>query len=290
MAVSVSDLIPRVRTFLDERPLVSTGTATNGTTTNITVTDNADWEVGAILEFQDNGEQCLVQSAAANPITVVRGWNGTTAAAHSSITVFRDPQYTYKNINERITSAVQRLWPYAWKVSTKDITPDPTNKVWYDLDATFMDMVNAAQLYGATSENVGLFGEKGTGRAIVVAKNLPTALVTSGKGVKFPQGFFHASNTVKVTYRAVITGTSDIEDSGSLPVADAVIYGALAGLLTGKEIERLTVGEDAEVARSVRAGARLGAAGYYSQLFQEKLEWLRLLHERLYPPQPHWSS
>ena len=285
MAVSSSALIPRVRTYLDERPFVSTGTAATAGTTTVAVTDGTDWAEGAIVEFQDNGEQCLVQSVSGNNLTVIRGWNGTTAASHSSITVFRDPQWTYQNIEQSIGSAVRRLWPYAYKATADTVTP-VAGTVWYDLAAGALALIEVNQRYGSSDQFLGTFGDGQESRQVVLKMNMPTGLVTSTVGVRFPDGFYHSSNTVNVIYATEITGTSDIEDAGDLAVSDAVIFGALARLLAGKEAERVGIGEDLEQSRSIRVGGRLSAGAYYERMFRKELEALRLNHKRLIPIMP----
>lgn len=286
MAVSSSALIPRVRTYLDERPFVTTATATTSGTTTVAVTDGTDWEEGAILEFQDNGEQVMVQSIAANNLTVVRGWNGTTAQSHSSIQAFRDPQYTYQNVSQCIDSAVRRLWPYAWKATDDTVTPLSDGTVWYDLAAGALALIEVNQRYGSSNQKLGTFGDGRESRQVIFKVNMPTALVTSGVGVSFPDGFYHSSNTVNIKYAAYITGSSDIEDTGDLAVTDAVIYGALARLISGKEAERVSGGEDVEASRSVRVGGRLSTGAYYGDLFRRELEALRLNHKKKIPLMP----
>lgn len=287
MAVSTTALIPRVRTYLDERPFVTTASAASASSV-VAVTAGTDWEEGAILEFQNNGEQALVRSISSNDLTCVRGWNGTTAATQASGQGWRDPQYTYDNINKCLASAVRRLWPYAWKSSPDTITPDTVDPIqtWYDLDENALALINVAQRYGTSDLKLGIFGDGRDARQVVFERNLPTGLVTSGVGLRFPQGFYHATNAVAVNFAAAITGTTDIEDSGSLAVADAVIFGALGRLLSGKEADRVTLGEDQETARSVRVGARLSAGAYYERLFRKECESLRLNHQRIIPLMP----
>lgn len=285
MAVSNTTLIPRVRRWLDERPYVDVATASNASDTTLDVTDGADWEEGDIVEFQDDGEQCLVRSVSGNTLTVLRGWNGTTAAGHTSITVFKSPQYTYYNILQSIDSAIDKLWPYAYKVATTTITPD-SNTLWYNLTVSnFIDLVSVQQVYGSVDQAVGVFGQKGSGRSVVLGRNLPSSLaVTDGIALQFPYGFWDNSNDVLVTYRTYITGTADIEDDGRLPVADAVVFGATAFLLQAKESERVGEGEDLETARSVRSGARATAGVNMERLWKQALVGLKEKHELRYPP------
>lgn len=286
MGVSSSALVQRVRNYLDERPYSTTATATDGSTTSITVGDNTAWEEGAILEFQDNGEQCLVTSAAANPITVRRGWNGTTTSAHSSILALRDPTYLYATILQAVNGSVRRLWPYAYKLGTTTVTPAPTTTVWYSLASAtdLVDLVRVQQLHGATNQHVGVFGMENSGRAVIFARNMPATISTTGLALKFPHGFWNNSNVVDVQYRARITGTSDIEDDDDLPVSDAVVYGALELIFLGQEGKRVGEGEDAEPSRSVSVGGRGSLAQVYGSLFRQELQVLKLKHEEKWPP------
>lgn len=286
MAVSSAALIPRVRAYLDERPYVTTATAANASTTTVSVTDGTDWEEGAILEFQDNGEQCMVQTIAANNLTVVRGWNGTTAQTHTSIQAFRDPVFTYDNITKCIATGIQGLWPHAWKATDDSVTPLSDGTVWYDLAADAFGLIEVNQRYGTSNQKLGVFGDGRDSRQVVMKRNMPAGLVASSVGIRFPGGFYHLTNTVNIKYATAITGTSDIEDDGDLPVADTVVYGALARLLAGKEAERIGVGEDVEEARSIRVGGRTQVGAYYQRMYQEGKEMLKVLHDRQIPIMP----
>lgn len=284
---TVAQLIPRVRQKIDERVFSTVGTAASSSST-ITVTDGTDWDEGAVGEFQDNGEQFLVQSIAANVLTAKRGWNGTTAAAHSSIEVWRDPKFTYVNVEAALNQAVRRLWPYAWKSVDDTVTPAPTTTVWYGVNSAALGLISALQLYGSSDQHIGVFGEKRqSGKRIQFERNLNQTFVTDGTGVRFPDGFFKSTNNVLIKYAAAITGsTSDISDDGELPVADAVILGALAELLPNEEIDRVSHGEDVEQARSIRPGARLQTGGYYEQRFRAALRELLIKHRETIPIMP----
>lgn len=285
MAVSISDLITRVRSSLNERPFVSTATLTSAGDLIATVTDGGDWEEGAIMEFQDNGEQCLVQSVSGNDVTVVRSWNGTTAQTHTSITVFRDPEFTYKSISDALTSSVNDLWPHAYKVVSDSIVPNPGVTVWYPLANDALGLIRVLQEYGTSGEKLGIFGGGRGERQVVFETGLPASFTTNSVALRFPDGFYGTANLV-VDYAAAITGTSDIEDDGELNVATAVVYGALARLLADKEVGRVSLAEDSEAARSIRVGGRLSAASYYERACQREKEMLRIKHRQQHPIMP----
>lgn len=290
MAVSISDLIPRVRDLLDDEPWETTNSSDPGAGgTTFTVPDGTRFEEGDVVEFQDNGEQVRVASVSGNTLTVKRGHNGTTAAAHSSGTVIlKNPIYGYRQISQALTWAVQQLWPYAWKVVTVSVTPSTTT-IWYDADATGLALINATQRYGASNEHEGFYGRPGTNKPVVFEQNMDTGLVASGKGLRFPRGFYHPTNAVTVRLAAAITGTSDIEDSTTLPVADAVIFGACYRLTLGKQILRGSKAPNLEEAASVGESARLRTALFTREEFDRMLQSLRLRHQDVYPIAGRWE-
>jgi hypothetical protein len=282
MPVSTADLIPRVRDLLGDRPWQTTGTAADATTTSVTVPDGTRWAAGNIGEFQDNGEQVFVSSVSGNTLTVVRGYASTTAQAHSSVALVRDPTYTYRQVLQALTWAVQNLWPYAWKTETISITPDPT-KDWYDASATAIDVVRVSQPYGASDERLGIFGASGSGKPVEFARNLPTGLVASGSGFRFPRGFFHGSNAVTAVMRAKITGASDIAD-GTPPVADAVVLGACYRVVMGSQTQRTGTEVRAEVIDAVQGSDRARTAMLWKQEWQQALLRLRAECAAMFPP------
>ena len=285
MAVSLSALIPRVRNQLDDNPFATSGSASSSSSV-VAVTDGTDWEEGAVGEFSSDGEQFKVISVSSNNLTCLRGWNGTTAATHtSSETVYRDPTYGYKQISDALTVALNRLWPYAWKTEAAALTPLSTT-IWYNLTATCVGIISAAQLHGTSNNDVSLFGVDG--KPFMFRRNLPTALVASGVGIKFPQGLYHASNSISVTAAARITGTSDIEDSSTLPVGDALVTGALGYVVGNKQIPRVSSGVSRDEAATIGSTARLQTGLVYEQQFVTKLQMLRILHDQLYPIAREW--
>lgn len=296
MAVSIAALIPRVRDQLNDRPMFATQGSAADTTGVIAVTDGTDWDEGAVGEFQANGEQFKVISVSSNNLTCFRGWNGTTAAIQAaSSTIFRDPRYSYRQVEQALTGRVHRLWPYAWKVGSASVTPSQTTR-WNDLAATDMALINATQRYGASSEFEGWYGVEPGGYEAVDKPVLPIvfrrrmdAVVTSGTGVRFPGGFHHATNTITVRTARRITGTSDIEDSEILPVGETLVLGALATLLRGGQIERVGAGVNRDQAATIGSTSRLQTFGVLESDFRDQLQLLKFMHEQVYPLAPIWE-
>lgn len=273
MAVSSSSLVQRVRDLVHDNPYETTSTTTT-TSTTVAVVDGTRWDEGDAGEWQTGTvgyEQFRVASVSSNNLTVTRGYNGTTAETHTSgDRVIKNPLFTGRQIQQAIAAVINELWPRVYITGTVSLTP-VTGQLWYDLDAETLDIIKVGQLYGASSERFGRFGIKGT-HPYAYDGNLPAALVASGKGIRFPAGLFSPSNTVTVTDKRAITGTSDIEDSGQLPVADAVVYGAVGRLLQALETKRVASGEVVDIANSVGTGARLQTGAWYEAEYKTKKE------------------
>jgi hypothetical protein len=288
MAVSQSALIPRVRDLLSEfgdQTWYTQGSAASSSSV-VAVTDGTDWEEGAVGEFQDDGEQFKVISVSVNNLTCFRGHAGTTGAVHAaSSTIVRDPKFSYRQVNQALTSALSRLWPYVYKVTSTPITPTTTT-YWYNLATTDIELLGARQEYGTTSIAVGEFhthSMRPTNKKFIrFERELPATAAASGVGVYFPDGFYHATNTVKVRTKSILTGTSDIEDSNLLPVADALIIGALPRLLIDVQMKRLVQGVNLQQAMQISTLGAAQAGSAYEQQFQTMLFHLKLLHDSLY--------
>jgi len=274
MSLSQSTLIYRVKALIgDDTEWEGSLTAQSlAADTTIDVNDGTDWSEGDVMEFSD-GELALVQSIATNAVTVKRGHLGTTAATQSSGSAIRkNPVFYLKDVKDALDLTIQTLWPYAWKAVDDTITP-VGGTYWYDVASDAVDIITVSQLYGTSDSLVGIFGaDHYTERPIVWSTNLPTALVASGRGLGFPGGFFHSSNTVYVRYRAKLTATlsssaySDLSDG---LLAEVVAHGAAARLVMAKEAPRVTQDDLSAGNVSVPPQARLTAANYLATKFRE---------------------
>jgi hypothetical protein len=288
MPVSQSALINRVRDSLEDFPFATQGSASTATSV-VAVTDGTDWEEGAIGEFQDDGEQFKVISVSANNLTAFRGWNGTTGASHAaSTTIIRDPTFSYRQVNQALSWTLNRLWPYAWKSETVTLTYDAT-ETWYNFapTGTPVGIIAIQQRHGGSQEFVSRFGVDG-GKPFLYRNDLPTGLVTSGRGIRFPAGYYSDQN-IEVRTAVLITGTSDIEDTAELPVADTMVLGAVAHLMRGKQVRRSTQGINRDEATTVSNLAPLQAHVVFEEQFADALQMLRIKHEMRYPLIAKWG-
>lgn len=95
----------------------------NGTTTSVTVASSSNWDIGDILEVEETGEQVFITTDG-TPLTVIRGFNGTTAAAAADAgVVVKNPRFTQKQIEHALDAVVQTLSSWGiHKFSTTSIT------------------------------------------------------------------------------------------------------------------------------------------------------------------------
>lgn len=293
MSLAQSTLVQRVRRILGDTPYQQVGSTSNASTTTVTVSDSSKFDVGAIIEFQNNGEQVMVKTIT-NATTVevwARGHNGTTAATQASGTIFIDPEFTYIDITDGLDRCIQTLWPYAWKKVSDTVTPDTTTQ-WFDLAADAIDLIQVVQRYGDSSQYLARFGEKDSGLPVAIGLNMPTAYVASGVGIRFPNGFAHSTNVVYIDYRAKITTTlsstnySDLSDG---LLAEAVVYGTAAKLVGVKEVPLVTSRDVSQGDTPIGPQARLTAASYLSDMYRKTLNQARDELMRTIPPMNIWS-
>lgn len=284
MSFAQASLVQRIRNLLNDNPWATTGSAASSSSV-VAVPDGTKWDEGAILEFQDTGEQCWVQSVSSNNLTCLRGYNGTTPATHASGNVLRDPFFTYARITEAAELCMQELWPYCYKRVTATVTPVAgSSNAWYDLASDYMALIQVTQVDTASNpDRVYIYGARGSGLPINVQSGLPTTLVTSGTGILFPAGFATTATTVRVDYAAKITATtagspasySDLSDG---ILVDLVTYGAAARLTVASDVPRATQEDIGMGDSSVQVGMRssVGRQLYQTYLMLRNQYWEEL--------------
>jgi len=82
----------------------------NTTITTFTATIGALYEKGGVVRV--DSEEMLVRDINATTITVIRGWNGTTAATHlisAAVDIFQF--FSDEELNQVLEGAIRGLWP-----------------------------------------------------------------------------------------------------------------------------------------------------------------------------------
>lgn len=285
--VSSADLVVRVRDLLADQPYTTTSTTT-GTGTTITIPDTTNWADGDIGEFQAGTvgyEQFLVvgDPPSSTTLTVVRGYGGTTAEAHSSgVSVVQNPTFFGRQVQQAISDGVRSLWPFVYRVEDIDVTP-VIGQGWYDVSGALDDtlgIISVTQMDG-TAPNLVI--QKYKAKDLIFEPEANTDVVASGQALYIPF-FYHQTNTIKVKVMESVTGDADIEDNSLFPVADCVIYLAAGRLVGGGEIQRVSSGTDLETTGTVSTGSRSSAGANFSGIGKRKLEELAITYRRHYKP------
>ncbi len=298
--LSSSDLVQRVRDMLNDQPYETTSTTTT-TSTTVAVVDGTRWDEGAVGEWQTGTvgyEQFYVQSVSSNNLTVVRGYNGTTAETHTSgdrVVRIDRSAFSGRSIQQSITQTLNDAWPMVWKIGTVTLTYAPSTTKWYDLNLLTLGISSVKQQKNSTIADIGIFKDRYYGGVLtyIVRRDLPAALVSSGIGMTFPTGVYDprasGANSIIVTDVRALTGTTDIPDTASLPVAEAFVYGAVARLLRAKEIARVQYGASLEASQTVGAGDRLQVSSWFDKEYRNRIEAISYRLFDLYDPDQVWG-
>ena len=278
MSVAQSDVVNDVRQIVQDKPWVDVCTeAMDATETGLDVADGTRWEEGAIVEFEDaGGEQCLVRSVSSNTLTVVRGWNNTTATTHSiNATIVRDPIIPYINITGTVSRVIKTLWPYVYKV--KDVTLTPiAGKKWYDASDSGkgMALVRAWQIIDNDIADYPFFyGQRNGAYPIrfVTGLTAVTDLSAAGNMIFVPH-FRRTDGSLYVTLAEEITDTvttSNYVDLDDNALRDCVVYGVVAKLIAAYDIPRVTQEDNTMGDETVRPGERTQLGAYWDQEFRK---------------------
>ncbi len=298
MALNSSDLVQRVRDILQDRAIRDTSTTT-GTGSPVTVADTSIYSVGHVVEWQTGTvgyEQMYVTAIPnATTLTVIRGYNGTTAESHTSgDALIIEPTFPGRTIQQAITHSVNAAWPVVWKPGDVSLTYAQGTK-WYDLETTTRGIISVTQKKNLTVTDYGRFRDKyqGDGLSYIVQVDLPSTVVASLKGISFPGGVYDSrtsgGNPIIVRTIEQITGTNDIEDSADLPVAEALTWMACGRLLRAKEVQRVLAGEPGTTVASVGTGVRYSLGKEYQQEGLRQLEMIKYRLYDLYDPDDLWG-
>ncbi len=297
MGVSRDALIPRVRDLLGDTPYTTTSTTT-GVGSTVTVPDGTRWAEGDIGEWQTGTvgyEQFLVTGdPVGNDLPVSRAYGNTVAETHTSgDRIAQNPAFFGRQIQQALEAGVRSLYPFVYKATPiiLSVVGGGADPDWWDVAPAnaqaVLGLIDVNQVYGQSPAlQVARYG-RDSGTSISFDTTLPTDLVTSGVGLRINSGLYHPTNDLFITVAQAVTGSgadTDIEDSGSFPVADYLISFA-AGRLTGaSEIPRVSSGADLETSGTVSAGARQEVGRTFAFDAKKQLEVLAIRYRRFYRP------
>jgi len=296
MAFAKATLISRIRRRLNDDPWHDICTEAMDTTeTDLSVADTTKWAVGDIVEFQDDGEQCLVTVLTSSTVlTVIRAVNGSPSATPGTGTthaingdIVKNPVYQYIQIEQAISAAIAELWPYVYKKITTSVTPLTTGENYYSVAATVEGISSAVQLSTATVDKPQFYGLRRSAYPIELVVGLPDnfpGTEDTGKAVWIPRTY-NTTNAILVNGIGRITDTvatssySDLTDGNEV---QCVVYFALAELVASTDIIRSTGTDTSMNDQSVSPGRRSQLSEvWYQKGLRRRRQWEMDLHTSL---------
>ena len=219
-------------------------TTCNSSTTSIvlTYTPGAEIVAGVIIEI--DYEQMMVVSNATVTLTVIRGWNGTTAASHTSSTVvYVEPRFPRQAILDEAISELRALPQTIFTTETVVLTfSSTTNRV--DLTGATGTVYRVIHADRANFEGQSYPGFKPT---LKIIRNADPTAFPSGYAVAIDEGLSYGQvATVRVVYAkslatTTLSSSTDLQSTVGLPLTaeDIIAFGAASRLLYDKEALRL---------------------------------------------------
>lgn len=190
-----------------------------------------------LLEF--GRELMLVTAVAGTTITVSRGYNGTTAAAHAinslgNINPLYPRHLVDREIRKCVRNSMQKELPC---ILSETVVPNTTNNEeamrW--IDDSWIDILDVRYVETTTFRVTKLRGNW------YLEDWLPDDVSPTGKSLRVPRGYW--DKDLIVTYTALYTWTAGATleaDTLSIPLmaADLPVLFAVARLSTGSEVSR----------------------------------------------------
>ena len=292
MAFSQATMVARIRHILNDNAFYEGGLTVAGAgTTTLAVADGTLYDKGAVLEWQDNGEQVLVTNVSSNNLTIVRGYRDTAALsqAHSSQAILKDPVFSFVQVTDAVTATMNGLYPYVYRLVSFTLAPLTNGNKYYELTSAsgnnaVIELSQVSQEAGTGNSSVVFFyGDRPGAYPVTLLRDLPTSKVTSGVALWIP--FLR-----DVTNNIAVLGIAEIDDtvSGSnySYISDGVevnciIYGAVSRLVSENDISRATQDDTTMYDASVKPFNRTQLAMYWdNRSLTERHKWEAKLRAR----------
>jgi hypothetical protein len=272
VATLASDLVATTKRHLysgarDERDVLN-GTINSSVTSLTTTNATTGIQVGVVIEI--DLEQMYVTSVSGTTVGVLRGQEGTTAAAHTTgALIWVNPRFPTFNIFQELNNELAALSSPTsglYKIGTLNLTWTGAT-VGYNLTSVtdILDVLDVA--YEDYSYTNWVDVPPG---AYQLMRNMDTGEFASGSALIFKSSVVVPGRTVRVRYKAPFTALAaladDVQTVSGLPATanDIPPLGAAARLAGPGEVRRtfLDGQSDPRADGDVPAGARLNAASW----------------------------
>lgn len=294
------DLVEETRRWLDSgsRPELNRLTGTINSSVTALVLDFAMGSVisGGYTVLSIDLEHILVWTVSGQNVSVCqRGFNGTTAASHTSgALVYVNPRWSnftiFTSLNEEL-AALSAPVNNLFQIKTVDITYSPA-VAGYDLTS----VTDLLEIYDVRTDTYGPARDWPRLTRWLLARNQQTGDFPSGLALQLFEGGY-PGKTIRVQYKAPFTAfsslTSTLTDAG-LPstAADLPPMGAMIRLVAPREIKRSVTDSQPEsrTAAEVPPGTSRNTAGGLMQLRQLRIREEAGRLARQYPPYTRRSA
>ncbi len=262
-------------------------TALNATSTSVVCA----YDIGGLRAgktFQIDAEMFYIWEAASGTktLTVERGWNGTTAAAHTANSIITvDPRFPRAQVLEAVNAELDDLsspMNGLFQVKTFDVDYNGTDTLLnLPQMQSAIDLMSVSLRY--TSDDYPVI------RKVKLVRDLPTDDFTSGFALKFEGAV--RSGRLRVVYKAAfgnITAESqNLQNYTGIPTTceDILAIGAQIRLISPREIKRNFTESQGDTRRSdeVPAGAVNGSLTNLQRLRRDRITAEAARLQRQYP-------
>jgi hypothetical protein len=227
-------------------------TTLNSSATSVVVDFSVEGlRAGQVCEIDSELMYIWVSDSATRTLTVQRGFNGTTAAAHTSGAIVTiNPRFPRAQVLEEVNNEITDLSSPSnglFKIETLNITYNGSDKMINLTGATsVIDILNVSVRY--------LTDDYPIARKVKIVRDLPTDDFASGFALRFDQAVmpgrlrvvYKAPYTTAATEATDINTTCGIQDS----ITDIVTIGAQIRLMAPREIKRNFVESQGDTRRA----------------------------------------
>lgn len=208
--------------------------------TSVTTTYALDsLRAGQTFEIEAELFYIWAADAATQTLTVERGWNGTTAAAHTAAAVITvNPRFPRSQIFEAFNDDLYDLAAPLnglYRVKSLDISYNGHDTMLNLNGASnVIDLLDVRRRYISTDYPLI--------RKVSLVRNMPTSDFSSGLALRFSEGTL--SGTLRITYKTgfnpMVLEADDVQSITGFPLSaeDILVLGAQIRLMAPREIKR----------------------------------------------------
>ena len=259
----------------------------NSSATTVTTTYALEsLRAGQVFEIESEMFYVWEADTATKTVTVQRGYNGTTAAAHTAgAIVTASPRFPRAQVLEAINDELMDLSSPVhglFQVKTLDYTYNGTDRMVNLTGVTSMiDLIGVSVRY--------LNDDYPVARKVKLVRDLPTDDFASGFAIKFDQNVY--PGRLRIVYKAAYSGTTsestDINTTCGVQesITDIVTIGTQIRLMAPREIKRnFTESQgDTRRAEEVGPGAITASISNMKQLRKDRITAEAARLARAYP-------